>query len=80
MGVRVLRAPPYGKSKAMGKISEFLKAVRAELNKVSWPQRKLVTRATVSVIIFSLIIGIYLWVLDLAFTKILYAIFSLRGS
>jgi len=64
----------------MGKISEFLRAVRSELKRVSWPDRKLVTRATISVIIFSLIIGVYLWVLDLAFTKILYAIFSLRGS
>ncbi len=64
----------------MGKISEFLREVRSELRRVSWPNRKLVTRATVSVIIFSLAIGVYLWVLDLAFTRILYMIFSLRGS
>ncbi len=64
----------------MSKLFDFLKEVRSELRRVSWPDRKLVTRATISVIIFSLAIGIYLWVLDLAFTRVLYIIFSLRGS
>ena len=64
----------------MNKLFDFLKEVRSELRRVSWPDRKLVTRATISVIIFSLAIGIYLWVLDLAFTRVLYIIFSLRGS
>ncbi len=64
----------------MGKLREFLKGVRAELRRVAWPDRKLVTKATISVIIFSLVIGVYLWVLDLAFTKILSVIFSLRGA
>ncbi len=64
----------------MGKLKEFLQGVRAELRRVSWPDRKLVTKATISVIIFSLVVGVYLWVLDLAFTKILSLIFALRGA
>ncbi len=64
----------------MNKVKEFLKGVRAELRRVTWPDRKLVLKATVSVIIFSLIVGVYLWVLDLAFTKLVAFIFSLRGS
>lgn len=64
----------------MGKLREFLKGVRTELRRVTWPDRKLVTKATISVIIFSLVIGVYLWVLDLAFTKILSLIFALRGA
>ncbi len=64
----------------MGRLKEFLQGVRAELRRVTWPDRKLVTKATISVIIFSLVIGIYLWVLDLAFTRILSFILALRGA
>ena len=64
----------------MGKLKEFLKGVRSELRRVSWPDRKLVTKATISVIIFSLLVGVYLWVLDIAFTKVLSLIFELRGA
>ncbi len=64
----------------MERLREFLKGVRTELRRVTWPDRRLVTKATISVIIFSLVVGVYLWVLDLAFTKILSLIFSLRGA
>jgi len=64
----------------MGKLKEFLQGVRSELRRVSWPDRKLVTKATISVIIFSLVVGIYLWMLDIAFTKLLSLIFALRGA
>ncbi|HHJ63561.1 MAG TPA: preprotein translocase subunit SecE [Aquifex aeolicus] len=64
----------------MGKIRDFLNGVRSELRRVAWPDRKLITKATISVIIFSLVVGVYLWVLDLAFTKLLSLIFALRGA
>ncbi|GAB6078946.1 preprotein translocase subunit SecE [Hydrogenobaculum acidophilum] len=64
----------------MDKILNFLKEVRQELRKVSWPDKKLVIRATVSVIIFSLFFGIYLWIVDLTFTKILSFIFGIWGG
>ncbi len=64
----------------MGKLKTFLADVRKELRRVTWPDRKLVTKATISVIIFSLVIGVYLWVLDLAFTKIISFILGLRGA
>jgi len=64
----------------MDKILSFLKEVRRELRKVSWPDKKLVIRATVSVIIFSLFFGIYLWIVDLSFTKILSFIFGIWGG
>jgi len=64
----------------MKKLREFLQGVRTELRRVAWPDRNLVTKATISVIIFSLVIGVYLWILDLAFTKILSLIFTLRGA
>jgi len=64
----------------MEKLKTFLQGVRQEIKKVSWPGRNLVTKATISVIIFSLLIGIYLWVLDLAFTRVIHFLLSLRGS
>ncbi|WP_448583687.1 preprotein translocase subunit SecE [Thermocrinis sp.] len=64
----------------MERIKNFLKGVKQELNKVSWPPRSLAFKATVSVIIFSLIIGFYLWILDIAFVKILNFLLSLRGG
>ncbi len=64
----------------MDKVLEFLKSVKQEIKKVAWPDKKLVTRATISVIIFSLFFGIYLWIVDLAFVKILSFIFGIWGS
>ena len=64
----------------MDKLKTFLLGVREELRRVIWPPKNTVIKATISVIIFSLVIGIYLWILDLAFTKIISFILSLRGS
>jgi len=64
----------------MEKLKDFLKDVRSELRRVTWPDRRLVLRATISVIIFSLVVGVYLWVLDLTFAKLLSLIFTLRGA
>ncbi len=64
----------------MDRVKQFLKDLRQELNKVSWPNKKLVQKASISVIIFSLFFGIYLWIVDLAFTRIIHFLLSLRGS
>jgi len=64
----------------MDKLKTFLLGVREELRRVIWPPKNTVIKATISVIIFSLVIGVYLWILDLAFTKIISFILSLRGS
>jgi len=64
----------------MEKIKNFIKGVKQEVHRVSWPDRKLVTKATISVIIFSLFIGIYLWLLDIGFTRMVHFVLSLRGS
>lgn len=64
----------------MERIKNFIKGVRQEVDRVAWPDRKLVTKATISVIIFSLLIGIYLWLLDVGFTRMIHLLLSLRGS
>ncbi|ADO45261.1 MAG: preprotein translocase subunit SecE [Hydrogenobacter thermophilus] len=64
----------------MERIKSFIKGVRQEVDRVTWPDRKLVTKATISVIIFSLLIGVYLWLLDVGFTRMIHLLLSLRGS
>lgn len=52
----------------MGFILSFLREAKAELIKVSWPDRKTVFQYTVIVIILSLIVAIFLGALDSFFS------------
>jgi preprotein translocase subunit SecE len=42
----------------------FLVEVRNELKRVTWPTRKEVYAATVMVILFSAVLGFFLWLVD----------------
>jgi len=53
------------------KITNYLKETRAEVYKVAWPGRKYVTSATVVIIIVSLVIGMFVMLMDLAFARIM---------
>ena len=59
----------------IAEIIKFLKEVREELKKVTWPSKELVKNATLAVIIFTTILSIYLWGLDLIFKRIFDFIF-----
>lgn len=48
----------------------FLKEVKTELVKVTWPTRKEVVRLTIIVVAISVAVGIYIGALDLVFTKL----------
>ena len=48
----------------------FLKEVKSELAKVSWPSRNQVIKLTVVVIIVSFVVGVYIGGFDLIFTKL----------
>ena len=48
----------------------FLKEVKVELTKVTWPTRQEVMRLTVIVVAVSVAVGIYIGGLDLVFTKL----------
>jgi len=50
---------------------DFLVAVRHEMGKVSWPTQDELIKATRMVVIFSLVVGMVLGVVDLLLTKIL---------
>ncbi|MDO8658475.1 MAG: preprotein translocase subunit SecE [Candidatus Levybacteria bacterium] len=47
----------------------FLKEVKDELKKVTWPKQNEVIRLTMVVILVSLIVGLYIGGLDYIFTK-----------
>lgn len=46
----------------------FLKEVKEELNKVTWPSREQTIRYTVLVIVVALVVGIFLGALDYLLT------------
>lgn len=55
----------------------FLKEVKAEMKKVSWPQRKDVTGTTIVTIVATLLLAIYLYFADIIFTYLVKFIYSL---
>lgn len=49
----------------------FLKEVRIELQKVTWPNREQATRLTTIVVLVSAVVAVFVGGLDLLFTKLL---------
>ena len=49
----------------------FIKETIDELKKVTWPKQQEVIRLTVTVLLISLIVGLYIGTLDFTFTNIL---------
>jgi len=54
-----------------GRSRRFLSEVRNEMGRVTWPGRKEVYATTLVVILFSVAMGVYLWLCDLVLTKVL---------
>ena len=50
---------------------DYLKGVRLELMQVVWPKREEVIKLTLTVILISAIVGVYLGAVDFGFTKLL---------
>ena len=55
----------------MTRIRRFLQEAWSELKKVSWPTREQVRNLTVLVFAVSLAVGVYITVLDFAFTQVI---------
>jgi len=56
------------KTKWYKRIGPFLKEVRAEMKKVTWPSKNEVYSTTLVVIIATLFFGFYLYFMDLIFS------------
>ena len=54
-----------------GRSRRFLSEVRNEMGRVTWPGRKEVYATTFVVILFSVAMGVYLWLCDILLTKVL---------
>jgi preprotein translocase subunit SecE len=54
----------------------FLIEVRNELKRVTWPTRKEVYAATVMVILFSAVLGLFLWSVDLTLDRGVFYLFQ----
>ncbi|HOV21391.1 MAG TPA: preprotein translocase subunit SecE [bacterium] len=53
------------------KISDFFNEVKAELKKVTWPEKKMLKRTTVIIVIFIFIMALYIGIIDLIFSKVI---------
>jgi len=53
------------------RVIEFFREVRAELKKVTWPERKMLKATTVVVVIFIFIMALYIGIVDLIFSKVI---------
>lgn len=54
----------------MKKVIEFLKKVRTELKKVTWPGWHTIKSSTTAVVVVSLFFGIYIGLVDMALDMI----------
>jgi preprotein translocase subunit SecE len=61
------------------KLGNFLKDVKSELKKVTWPSKNEVTSTTVVVIAATVFFGFYLFFMDLIFSWVISQIKNLFG-
>jgi preprotein translocase subunit SecE len=63
-----------------GRSRRFLSEVRNEMGRVTWPSQKEVYATTLVVILFSVAMGLFLWVIDLILTKGLGSVYGFFGA
>ncbi len=59
------------KKRSLGRISKFIKDVRAEMKKVTWPDRKELMSYTTVVFFSVALAAVLIWIVDIAFGQIL---------
>jgi preprotein translocase subunit SecE len=55
----------------LDKVKEFLLGVRAEMEKVSWPDRTQVQSATILILLLVTVVAVIIGALDLVLTRVL---------
>ena len=50
--------------KAKVKKPSFFKGVKAEFKKITWPDKKILTKKTIAVVVVSLLLGVIITILD----------------
>ena len=64
-------APENKAVAAVRGIPSFYQAVLAEMRKVTWPELPDVRRATIAIIVFVLLLGLLIWLLDVVLQQVL---------
>ena len=64
-------APENKAVAAVRGIPSFYQAVMAEMKKVTWPEVPDVRRATIAIIAFVLLLGLFIWVMDVVLQQLL---------
>ena len=64
-------APENRTVAAVRGIPSFYQAVMVEMRKVTWPEFPDVRRATIAIIVFVLVLGLLIWLLDVALQGLL---------
>ena len=62
--------------KILNKVTSFLNEVKVELSKVSWSTRKELVGSTIVVIVITLIMGLFIGLLDLVLSQGLSLLFK----
>jgi preprotein translocase subunit SecE len=56
------------------RIGAYLREIKGELKKVTWPNKSDLIKTTIAVLVISLFFGIYLFGVDFIFTRIFHQI------
>jgi preprotein translocase subunit SecE len=59
------------------RVTKYLKEVRAEVRKVTWPSRQEVLRLTAIVAVVLVVMSVFMTVVDFGFSRLMQAIISL---
>ena len=59
------------------RIGNYLNEVKGELKKVTWPTKNDLYKTTIAVIVSSVIFGVYLFLVDVFFSRIINEIINL---
>ena len=65
-----------GEQSRLQKVIEFFKEVKLELSKVIWPPKNQITKTTLVVILFVLIVSIFLGLFDLGLSTLVQVILT----
>jgi len=64
-------APPASRGSWWSRLVTYYHGIIAEMRKVTWPDRPQVQQATIAIIIFVLLLGLVIYILDAALSAIL---------
>jgi len=62
----------------IGKLNNYFKSISSEMKKVSWMNKQQIINSTIIVGIFSLIIAVFLFVLDFGLSELVKVLFNLN--